>query len=102
MSKLILRGIENVELSICIPAYNRVDTLKEAIDSVLNLQQNGIIYNCIISEDNSGGVRSSNCFIESIIDDNTSFIASYIKSDVTVLSQGSPVIMFLPNTLHIS
>ena len=43
MSKLILRGIENVELSICIPAYNRVDTLKEAIDSVLNLQQNGII-----------------------------------------------------------
>lgn len=53
MSKLILRGIENVELSICIPAYNRVDTLKEAIDSVLNLQQNGIIYNCIISEDNS-------------------------------------------------
>ena len=45
MSKLILRGIENVELSICIPAYNRVDTLKEAIDSVLNLQQNGIIYN---------------------------------------------------------
>lgn len=53
VKSLLIKGDENkaVKVSICIPTYNRVDTLKETIDSCLN-QVNFDDFIIIVSDNN--------------------------------------------------
>lgn len=53
----LLKGNEEYQklckVSICIPAYGRIETLKQAIDSILNQTEKNKKYCLIISEDHS-------------------------------------------------
>lgn len=56
-------------LSICVPAYGRVDTLKECIDSIINQKAINCNYRIIISEDYSDKHNEIKKLITSYSDD---------------------------------